>query len=487
MKTIKNIKVISLAVLLLIAGSCTKNFDDMNVNPNAATMVPASNVLLRAFISGTGTLLGERLDLYYAGSYSGHVAAIGLGDYEYRVDINNGMWRGMYISMTYYVDAMNLAKEEGNDNVYAAALTLKAYMAQQTTDMWGKIPYSEAFKLDEEVMYPKYDTQKEVYQQILAELKTASEMFSADGGAIGVGDELFGGDIEKWVKFANSIRLRAAIRVSTVDEAMAKSVIAELAGKPLLESNADNAYLWWSGVSPDQELWYERIGAADGNKTDQYRCNEELVSRLRDNDDPRLSIYVDKNKHGEYKGYQFYDGQTLDETNDGNYVSHIGDHFGNNPAGYSPYMNCAEVYFNLAELYERGLASGDAQAMYETGVRMTMEDNGVEMDAVDTYLAGDYAGWGLGSMPNLEKIRTQKWIALFKQSVEAWSETRRTDVPKMTMVSEDYASIGHTRPPFRMAYADEEKSLNTSFPFDVVEEDIFYGTQMWWDTRTGIQ
>ncbi len=487
MKTMKNIRIISLAVLLMIAGSCTKDFDEMNTNPNAATVVPASNVLLRAFISSTGTLFGERLDVYYAGSYAGHTAAIGLGDYEYRVDINNSMWRGMYIAMTYYVDAMNLALEEGNDNVYAAALTLKAYTAQQTSDMWGDIPYSEAFNLGEGNMYPKYDSQKEVYQQILTELKTASEMFSADGGAFGVGDQLFGGDVDKWVKFANSIRLRAAMRVSIVDEAMAKTVIDELAGKALLESNDDNAYLWWSGVNPDQELWYERMGAADGNKTDQYRTNEELVSRLRDNDDPRLSIYVDLNKLGEYKGYQFYDGQTLDETNDGNHVSHIGDRFNNDPAGFSPYMNCAEVYFNLAEIYERGLASGDAKAKYEMGVKMAMEENGIAEDDVNAYLAGDYAGWGLGDMTNLEKIRTQKWIALFKQSVEAWSETRRTDVPKMTMVSEDYASIGHTRPPFRMAYADEEKSLNTSFPFEVVEKDIFYGTQVWWDTRTGIQ
>ena len=77
MKTMKNIRIISLAVLLMIAGSCTKDFDEMNTNPNAATVVPASNVLLRAFISSTGTLFGERLDVYYAGSYAGHTAAIG--------------------------------------------------------------------------------------------------------------------------------------------------------------------------------------------------------------------------------------------------------------------------------------------------------------------------------------------------------------------------------------------------------------------------
>ena len=140
MKTINKIKVALLALVLVIIGSCTKNFDEMNVNPNAATVVPATNVFGRAIISVAGTLFGERLDVYYAGSYAGHTAHIGIGDYEYRVDINNSMWRGMYTSMTYFVDAMRLADAEGNTNLYAAALTLKAYSAQKTTDMWGQNP-----------------------------------------------------------------------------------------------------------------------------------------------------------------------------------------------------------------------------------------------------------------------------------------------------------------------------------------------------------
>lgn len=486
MKTINHIKVLSLAALLLVIGSCTKDFDEMNVNPNAATVVPATNVFLRAMLATTYTLFGERLDVYYTGSWAGHTAAIGTGDYEYRVDINNSQWRSLYIAMTYYVDAMRLAEEDGNTNLYAAALTLKAYTAHQTSDLWGDIPYSEAFRLDEDIIYPKYDKQKDVYAQILAELKTASEMFSADGGDIGVGDWIYDGDIDKWVKFCNSIRLRVAIRMSLVDEAGALAVISELAGQPLLTSNDDNAYFNWPGITPDQEIWYERMGAADGNKTDQYRTNDVMVSILKDNNDPRLPVYVDQNKYGEYNGYRFYDGQTRDTMNNGNNVSHIGDRFGNDPKGFSPFMNCSEVYFNMAEVYERGGSSGEAKAAYEMGIATSMEDNGIDAGAIGIFLTQPGVAWGAGSISNLEKIRTQKWLCLFKQSVEAWSEARRTDVPLMTGVSENYA-LSHNRPPFRMAYADEEKSLNINFPTDVVESDIFYGTQMWWDTRTGVQ
>jgi hypothetical protein len=486
MKKIKNITVFSLVLILLGLGSCTENFDQMNVNPNAATVVPASNVFLQANLVIAGTLFGERLDVYYAGSYAGHTAAIGTGDYEYRVDINNSIWRSMYIGMTYYVDAMRLAEAEGNTNLYAAALTMKAYAAQQTTDMWGDIPYSEAFRLEEEIIYPKYDSQKEVYTLILQELKTAAETFANGTGDIGPGDQIFGGDVSKWIKFCNSIRLRAANRISIVDEATAKSVMSEIADLPMLEGVDDNAYWWFPGITPDQEFWYERMGAADGNKTDQYRTNFELVSRLKANNDPRLPVYVDKNKYGQYNGYRFYNGQTKDTLNNGNNVSHIGDRFNNDPAGFSPFMNCAEVYFTKAEAFERGLLSGNAKTAYETGIRKSMEENGISGAAVDAFLAQPNVAWGAGTMSNLEKIRTQKWISLFKQSVEAWSESRRTDVPLMTGVSENYA-LSHNRPPFRMAYADEEKSLNTSFPTSVVESDIFYGTQVWWDTRTGIQ
>ena len=90
-----------------------------------------------------------------------------------------------------------------------------------------------------------------------------------------------------------------------------------------------------------------------------------------------------------------------------------------------------------------------------------------------------------GTTTNLYKIYLQKWISLFKQSVEAWSEARRTDVPLMNVITKDY-NDKHNRPPFRMAYADEEKSLNTSFPTEIVETDIFWGTQMWWDKRTNV-
>ncbi len=486
----KNLIILSV-FLTILSGACTDDFEAINTSPNSATIVPATNVLGRALLTSSYVLYGERLDVYYAGSYAGHTAAIGLGDYEYRVGINNSQWDQIFSSMTYAIETMQLAKEEGNDNLYAAALTLKSYMAHKATDMWGKIPYSEAFSLEEDIIYPKYDTEQEVYAQILTELKTAADMFNVGGEAIGAGDFLYHGDIEKWRKFCNSTRLRVAIRMSSADEDGSKSVISEVLNNPskypIMTSNEDNAYLWWPGVAPDLEPWYSRMGADDGNKTDQYRTNNVLVSALAENNDPRLPVYADKNKYGNYRGYQFGPTQLSDTLNNGNNVSHIGDRFGNDPAGFSPFMNTAEVYFIRAEAYQRNLISGgDAKEAYEMGITMSLKENGIDDPAIATYLTESEVAWDGGTSTNLEKIHLQKWISLFKQSVEAWAEARRTDVPLMNGVAQDYAG-SHNRPPFRMAYPDSEKSLNTSFPFDVVEKDIFWGTQLWWDKRANVQ
>ena len=491
MKKISIIKLFSMtSITLILVIGCTKKFDSINVNPNAATIVPATNVLARGIINSAGVLFSERLDIYYTGSYAGQTAGIGLGDYEYRVDINNGMWSGMYNAMTDLVNAAGLAKKEGNNNLYAAALTLKAYDAQKTTDMWGSVPYSEAFHLqDSNILYPKYNDQATIYNAILAELKEAADIFKTGTGSIGVGDLIFKGDVTKWQKFCNSLRLRVAIRMSLVDPATAQSVISEVLGDPasypVMADNSDNAYLWFPGVSPDIEYWYERLGSTTGLYTDQYRMNDVLISTLKANNDPRLPVYARLNNNGKYGGYRFGTNQSSDTLNNGNNASGIGARFANDPAGFSPFMNCSEVLFIEAEAYQRGMVTGNAQTAYESGITLSCIENGIDPGSILTLLAQPEVAWNGGTTTNLQKIYLQKWVSLFKQEEEAWSEARRTDVPLMTNIAVSYQS-SHNRPPFRLAYPDEEKSLNTNFPTGVVETDIFWGTQVWWDTRTGV-
>ena len=488
---IKNKNILGITVILiLLFGSCTDNFTDMNTSPNSATIVPATNVFGRVLVNACNNLFGERLDIYYAGTWGGYTAHIGIQDYEYRVSINNDQWKGMYINMTHATETMMLAEKEHNNNLYAAALTIRAYVAHKMSDCWGMIPYSEAFKLEDGIMSPKYDTEQELYTQILSELKTAADIFGSDDSKIGVGDFLFKGDVVKWKKFCNSIRLRVAIRLSSADEISAKAVIADILNNPeeypVITSNEDNAYFMWPGEEPYSELWFRRLGAAPGKKTDPYRTNYTLITALQSNNDPRLSVYADTNKYGNYRGFKFGPEQSGDTLNNANNVSHIGDRFSNDRGGFSPFLNAAEVNFIKAEAYQRELVSGgDAREAYENGIILSLQENGIEEPAISAFLEEPDVAWDSGTTSNLHKIYLQKWICLFKQSIEGWAEVRRTDVPLMTEVERNY-SAAHNRPPFRMSYADEEKSLNSSFPHDVNETDIFWGTQMWWDKRVEV-
>ena len=490
MKNVNRPVVIVLLTLSLVMTSSCDDWNELNVNPNQPTEVPTSNIFGSGLVVVTRQFFGERLGLYYAGTWAGQTAAIGLGDYEFRVDINNSQWDDLYRGMAYFVDAQRRATEEENDNLAAVALIMKAYTAQQVSDMWGDIPYSQAFSLDENIANPVFDAQEDVYNQILTELSTAHDMLQDGSGVIGVGDFMYGGDIAKWKKFANSIRLRVAMRMSLAAPDEAGAVLSQILSNPstypVIETNADNAYFRWPGVVPDVEPWAQRLGSPT-NKTDQYRTNYEMITILKDYSDPRLSIYADENQNGFYNGYKMGPGQTSDPMNTGPNVSHVGDRFGYNPSGFSPFMRAAQVWFIKAEAFERGLASGNAREAYETGVTLSMEENGVAPADIATYMAQAEVAWDQGTTSNLEKIRLQNWIGLFKQSIEAWAEVRRTDVPVITNVAEDYAINNHNRPPFRMAYPANESAHNTSFPFDVVEEDIFYGTQVWFDTRTGVQ
>lgn len=489
MKNMIKIRLIILAGVLMVMGACTSDFEAMNTNPDKATIAPATNVFGQSLTTSMYTLFGTRLNCYYTGAYSGYISA---GDYEYRVDINNRMWKDLYRSMTVAVEAMKLATEEENNNLYAAALTFKAYNAQKVTDMWGDVPYTEAFRLEEGIVYPVFDTQETVYNAILAELKEAVDMFDTNGKEIGAGDFLLNGDVTLWKKFCNSLRLRVAIRMSSADATTAAAVIADVLGNaakyPIMTENSDNAYWWFPGVSPDEEIWYESMGTVgDAAKQSGWRMQQPIIDALQDNNDPRLSVYADVNAWGNYSGHRFGPLDRSDTLNNSFNKSHIGDWFMNDAQGFVPYMHCAEVYFCLAEAYERGLVSGDAQAAYEMGITKSCEESGqISPAEIATFLTEAEIAWDGGTTSNLEKIALQKWVSLFKQSVEGWSEARRTDIPLLTGVASDYAA-SHNRPPFRMAYADEEKSLNKeNFPFHIEEKDIFYGTQVWWDKRSGI-
>ncbi|MEG1290370.1 MAG: SusD/RagB family nutrient-binding outer membrane lipoprotein, partial [Bacteroidales bacterium] len=416
-------------------------------------------------------------------------------DYEYRNDINNSIWNSFYVAMRICVDAMRVAKIEENNNIYAAATIMKVFYGNKATNCWGDIPYSEAFKI-EGYLHPKYDSQKDIYIQQLNELKEAADLLDPQGKPIGEGDFLFKGNILKWKKFCNSLRLRLAIYAASGEQAIGLPTLQEIANDlgryPIITKNDDNAYWWFSGIAPDEERWYkENLGLRDasGYKTSKWRSQYDFVRSLVKNNDPRTCKYFDINKSGRYNGYRMGVGQTSNTSNRIDSTSAFGDRFCADSKGFMPFMNSAEVYFCLAEAALKGYIQGgetQAKSYYEEGIKASCMENGIDNLAISKFLNEPEVKWGSGTTPNLGKIALQKWIVLLKQSIEAWTEARRSDVPKLENIDEMY--IGrHNRPPFRLVYSESDRALNDNFPKDVIENDLFYGGQLWWDKRKNVK
>lgn len=174
------------------------------------------------------------------------------------------------------------------------------------TDQFGDMPYTEANKVEDGVMKAKYDSQETIYPAILENLKAIADEMAGGLGTddIGVGDFLFNGDAQKWQKFCNSLRLRAAMRIVNVAPDLAKSTIEEvcqnLTSYPVLETSAENAYFYWQGSSPYFEPYYN-----DFRTRDDYGMSNIFVNHLLSTEDPRISaIMQPAATDGVYRGYE---------------------------------------------------------------------------------------------------------------------------------------------------------------------------------------
>jgi hypothetical protein len=148
-------------------------------------------------------------------------------------------------------------------------------------------------------------------------------------------------------------------------------------------------------------------------------------------------------------------------------------------------MRYAEVMFHVAEASKKGWTTKTtAEAAYNAALTASLEENGVDEAAAAAYLAGK------GKFDNtLDQIYLQEWIALFKQGMEGWSLYRRTGVPKTHYVAPGSPFTGHNVPPFRYPYPANELTYNktNAQPFQDKVKDSYWGQQMWYDTRTGVQ
>jgi len=459
-------KILSVFAALIGITACG-DLTSINHNPNGPVDVPPPSILPQVIQVLAGNVDGvTSLNIRGGGLWVQYYSQIQYRD-EDKFVVRSGTSGGwtMYSSVLEDLQRMIVKGAASNaGNWSGVARTLKSYAFSVMTDAMGDLPYSEALRGDT-VLHPTYDTQQAIYDSLFANLALANTEFNLAAGAVGFsnGDLLYGGDMAQWQKFANSLRLRLAIHLSNADAAKAASEAAAAVAAPggVFTSNADNAQLMYLATSPNQNPIY---GDAHVGNRDDYGLSRSFVDTLNSWNDPRLPVYAQVPPAGTaYRGLAngLLDGEKIDTLDALKYISRIGALWRETPDAPLVLLSYAEVKFLQAEAAERGWIPGGTAAAatyYHDGIVASFAQYGVLADTA-AYLGQakvGYDGAGATLAGHLQQIAFQKWLSMFMQGPEAWTEWRRTLVP--TIVAGCHAV--NRSIPERLPYDDNEGVLN---------------------------
>nr|WP_294895713.1 SusD/RagB family nutrient-binding outer membrane lipoprotein [uncultured Pedobacter sp.] len=450
-------------IILLIAtlglASCTKNLSEINTNPNSPIDAQPSLLFRKVLFD-----YGEQM------SFEAFDAGNLLGQYFTMIDFNNfdrhalseplyagNPWPFIYKNLR--DNEIVLQKSIANPTfaVYKGpALVMKAYMTAALTDLYGDVPYSEALKGKSQVFTPKYDKQEDIYQGadgILKNLENAIAAMTAYTGATKLdGDIVYNGNLQNWIKFANSLRIKYLMRISGKVNVASELQKIYTTGN-YIGANANNAVFQFSATAPNNF----RITTARIGDFSLYIMSKTAEEILKNYNDPRISLFYrpTANNANLYVGLINGPDATTNPVTVSNY-SLTGKIFRENGANLKyNYMTAWETNFFLAEAAQKGLINASAKTLYDLAVTQGFEYWNVTMPA--TYLTVGPALFNPLSPDALKLIITQKWIPNNLNGYEAWIEYRRTGFPVLKPVQ---ASENNGLYPVRMPYPQEESTLN---------------------------
>lgn len=466
--------------------SCDDGFEEINKDPNNPTAVPTSYLL-----AGGQTKLMEEIFGLYNESFKVNLLSMrymqfwtstlytsddryvtieedftpvyygGLRDLEEVIQLNSDP-----------ETAADAAFSGPNENQIAVCRILKAWAFHNLTDIWGDIPYKDAL-LGSENVNPVYDTQEEIYEGIISELDAATAQIDESAGGI-EGDLVYDGDMAKWKLLAQSLKLRAGMRLSEVKPDRARAVVAEALQADLIASNDDNAVYTYNEQVPFVNPWYNEFHL----ETITLAVTNTMVDKLKALSDPRLPVFADKAEaFGEYIGMPYGVNAAVAGSIKNEEVSLPASAI-TAPTFPATLQTYSEVLFLKAEAVARGWADGDAVALYEEAITASMQQWGVDDAEITAYLAQPEVTFSAANYR--QSIGDQKWLALYMQGIEAWAEWRRLDFPALLPAPD--AAAG--RPiPRRKGYPLTEITLNKSnYEAAVARQgpDLM-STSIWWD------
>ncbi|MFM9951482.1 MAG: SusD/RagB family nutrient-binding outer membrane lipoprotein [Saprospiraceae bacterium] len=455
-----------LIALLFMAFGCTKDFDEINTNPNAPTLVNSGLLMPQIQRDVMNSLLGETWGI--GNIVIQHTAKNQfVNEDRYLWGELNGIWNSVYDNMRDVNNIIAQSETNNEQNYKGIALVMRAWMFSLATDAYGDIPYSEAIRAKEGINYTNYDSQEAVYDGILNDLETANNILGTTGEVV-AGDLIFKGDVAKWKKLANSLSIRYLLRISNKRNVSADltKIVGNTTDNPIFENVADNAVYTFLSNSPDQfPLHTSRIGSFN-----EFRASKTLLDTLQTLDDTRMPIFFRPTPETETSANPVFAGlpnglgdvEALQYNGGPQFQSRIGSLYFENavsPQGLSiakgVIMTYAELQFLLAEAAEKGLISGSAMTYYENGVNASFQFYGLTPPVA--YFSQDEVAYTGSSVEKLNKIGFQKWISLYFQGLEAWFDWRRTQIPALIAGP---TNQNNDRIPVRFRYPIIEQSLN---------------------------
>jgi len=491
----------------------TDNLKELNVDPRVASEIDPGFILAYTQLQTSGERFENwRTVMIFQSVMIQHFAALAtywVGDkYLHNDQYTAALWDRAYVN--YIKDLVNLVditdpNKEGADpadiNYHAIARIWKAFAFQRVTDIYGDVPYFDAGKgFIDQNFFPDYDPQEEIYPDLVNELEVAAGMLDASQPNPGSQDLIYGGDIEKWRKFAYSLMLRIGMRMSKVAPNMAQEYVGKAIAGGVMTSNDDICYIQHTdgpeGINRNGigEVFNYDAGSNSYTNDDQGVLSKTFIDWLLAHNDPRVEKLSWVKNGGPHRGLpNGYDGNTI-ENFDPQYTTSArrDDYSRINPLFVlreSPmvFQTYAEVEFLYAEAIERGWATGSAADHYRAGVTAAMKqytvyDPSLEISDLDITLyltlnPYNSSDWG-------RILGEQYWAATLLNEYEAYANWRRTGYPELTPVNYPGNQTDGTIPR-RLRYPGAEAANNPEGYSAAIARQgpDTYTTRMWWDVE----
>lgn len=474
------LKKLMLAIILLPAVSCDDEFEKMNrsvdlvTNPTLEYMIPTIQL----------NLFEKSYYTHYTmlGILSQQIQGSNIDSYKSQSTTMSHLYDDIYPkTIKNVVDVIEKTKSDPElVNFWAMASIMRAYEISRMTDAYGDVPYSEAgLGYEQGLLYPKYDSQQEIYNGIIAEIETAVKAFDPAKKAVPASSDLiYKGNYEKWKKLGNSLVLRYGMRMTKVDPAKAKQTVTRAIANGVMQDNAGSFVVYYL---PDTYYATTANGNAAANKYD-YKLTNAFVDLLKTSNDPRLGVYAmlpdGNNTPAVQKGFLLF-------ASDNTSKKIVSTPNTNTYARFdSPYvhMSYAETEFLIAEAILREWITGDAEAHLKKGIRANMELQSIYGDAgkisaesMNAYISSVSLNSATTS-DALKNLHTQMWIMFYYNWNEAFAHWRRTGVPSFSQKVD--ANLNR-----RLIYPQSEWNTNTKNLKEAISRqgDDNVMTRIWWD------